>query len=175
MSQNRTKIVKTAALLIIAVVLRGLGWGIYSKANAKAETARRVARLPEVSFKGLDGRDVLSADWKGKSTWVVFFHSDCHYCQMEADNIREAEGLRTQVAIKLISTEPADTLRAFAARYGLDTLHNVQLLTDPNHANYLTFGATSTPTSFLYDAEGALIEKFSGVVKGESVLRFAGK
>jgi len=94
---------------------------------------------------------------------------------MEADNIREAEVLRTQVAIKLISTEPSDTLRAFAARYGLDTLPNVQLLTDPNHANYLTFGATSTPTSFLYDAEGALIEKFSGVVKGESVLRFAGK
>jgi peroxiredoxin len=125
-----------------------------------------------VNFKGLDGQDVATTDWRGKPLWVVFFRTDCHYCQLEADNIRKAQGLST-LAVKLISTEPADSVRAFAARYGLDTLAHVQLLTDPHHDSYLTFGATTTSTSFLYDSHGTLIEKFSGVVKVEKVLRLA--
>lgn len=168
-------ILKRTLLFLIVAVLGYLGWGIYAKANAKTETARRVARLPEVAFEGLDGQKVSSATWQGKPLWIIFFRSDCHYCQMEADNIRMAGDALLPISIKLISPEPADTLRAFAARYGLGTLPNVQFLTDPNHNNYLTFGASTTPASFVYSPEGALIEKHSGVVKVEGVLRAVGK
>jgi peroxiredoxin len=168
-------ILKRILPLLVVAVLSYLGWGIYAKANAKTETARRVARLPEVAFGGLDGQEVWSTTWQGKPLWIVFFRSDCQYCQMEADNIRKTGDALLPISIKLISPEPADTLRAFAARYGLDTLSNVEFLTDPNHNNYLTFGASTTPASFVYSPEGALIEKHSGVVKVESVLRAVGK
>ena len=89
---------------------------------------------------------------------------------MEAEDILKAGKLK-DIQIWLVSAEPLDSLLAFAKKYKLDTLSHVQVLNDAHHAAYLTFNVTSSPASFLYDSNGALIKQYKGVVKVETVLK----
>ena len=106
----------------------------------------------------------------GWPLWVVFFDTGCDHCRTEASDIQRV-GKFNGLRILLVSSEPSDSLAAFSRSYKLDSLKDVQVLADPKHESYYAFNVTATPTSFLYDANGALIKKYTGVVRVDNVLR----
>ena len=164
------KFLGTLVVIFILAVLGYLGFGIYTKSRKKAEVTARVATLSPFSFNTINGEDVTNKEIFGKPLWIIFFDTNCEYCQMETENILKAGELE-DIQIWLVSPEPLDSLSAFTKKYKLDTLPHVQVLNDAHHAAYLTFNVTSSPASFLYDSHGALIKQYKGVVKVETVLK----
>ena len=164
------KFLRTLAVIFILTILGYLGFGIYTKSKKKADLSARISTLSPFSFNTIDGRKVTNKHISGKPLWLIFFDTNCEYCQMETENILRAGALK-DIQIWLVSPEPPDSLSTFAAKYRLDTLPHVQVLNDAHHAAYLTFNVTSSPASFLYDSNGALIKQYKGVVKVETVLK----
>jgi peroxiredoxin len=163
------KILRTLIIIVIFCILGYLGYGIYSKANIKEQVAVRIATLPDFTFRRIDGKEITKKHSLGKALWLIFFHTDCEYCQMEAENIHEF-GELNNLKIWLVSAEHPDTLGQFSNRYTLAKLRHVQVLNDALHLGYHTFDVISSPTSFLYGADGVLIKQYKGVVKVETVL-----
>jgi peroxiredoxin len=160
------------ALIIVGVVLflSYLGYGIYLRIREKSETILRVASLPSFNFTTSKGNKITEKNILRTPLWLIFFHSDCEYCQMEAENIQKA-GKLNNIQTWMVSPEPLDTLTAFGARYHLNNLSYVHLLNDTQHAGYHTFGITSSPASFLYNSDMVLIRQYKGVVKIKTVLK----
>lgn len=146
-----------------------LGSGIFRKAREKKNTESAISRLPNFKFKGIDGAVVTNGNLSGKPLWLIFFDTSCEYCQMEAENIRNAGNL-DDMQIWLVSTESVDTLARFSNRYKLNSLTHLQLLNDSSHAGATTFHVSSSPASFLYRSDGSLVKQYKGVVKVETVL-----
>lgn len=161
---------RTLILVLVTCLFGYLAYGIYKKKMAKGETLSKINSFPPVRFISLNGTMVTEKQMAGKPLWLIFFHSDCEYCQMEAENIRKAEALDS-IQIWMVSSESQDSLSVFARRYDLDKLSYVQFLNDKYHADYQTFGVTASPASFLYSSNGALIKQYKGVVKMETVLK----
>jgi peroxiredoxin len=164
------KIVLTLIVVSITCLLGYLSYGIYLKMRKKNETVSRVASIPSFKFVTPEGKKITERNSSGTPLWLIFFHSDCEYCQMEAENIRKA-GKLNNIQIWMASPESPDTLSAFGAKFGLNNLSHVQLLNDTHDAGYHTFNVTSSPASFLYGPGGALIRQYKGVVKMETVLK----
>ena len=164
------KFLRTLVIIFILAVLGYLGFGIYTKSRKKAEVSARISSLSPFSFNTINGEEVTNKEVSGKPLWIIFFDTNCEYCQMETENILKA-GELSNIQIWLVSAEPLDSLSAFAKKYKLDTLPHVQVLNDTHHAAYLTFNVTSSPASFLYDSNGILINQYKGVVKVETVLK----
>lgn len=166
------KQLRIGLIVIIIIGLLGyLGWGVVSKVQVRRETAERVAHLPPFRFQAVNGQVVTPAQTGEKPLWLMFFHADCEFCQMEAQHIRQQGQQLQHLSIWLVSPEPIDTLRAFGRRFGLDSLPNVKLLHATNHDHLRTFGIRVTPTSLLYSPDGSLIKQFNGVVKPEAVAK----
>jgi peroxiredoxin len=163
------KILRMLIIIVIFCFWGYLGYGIYSKANKKERVAVKIATLPDFTFKRIDGKKSTKKHILGKALWLIFFHTDCEFCQMEAENIQEF-GELNNLKIWLVSSENPDTLKQFSNRYALPKLRHVQVLNDSLHLGYHTFDVTSSPTSFLYSADGVLIKQYKGVVKVETVL-----
>lgn len=161
---------RTLIIVIVTCLFGYLAYGIYKKKMTKREILSKVTSFPAVRFISLNGKMVTEKQMAGKPLWLIFFHSDCEYCHMEAENIRKA-GTPDNIKIWMVSSEPQDTLSAFARRYDLDNLSYLQFLNDKYHADYQTFGVTASPASFLYGSDGALIKQYKGVVKIETVLQ----
>lgn len=152
-------------------ILGYLGWGILVKIQARHETAGRIARLPPFRFKTLSGETITQQHTGEKPLWLIFFHADCEYCQMEAKTIQQQSAHLKHLSIWLVSPEHTDTLKAFSRRYGLDTLPNVQLLHAQNHDHLRTFGVHATPSSLLYRPDGSLIKQVTGIVSPKAVAK----
>jgi len=120
---------RTLIIVVITCLLGYLGYGIYKKKMDKSGIISKITSFPHVSFISLNGDKVTEKETADKSLWLIFFHSDCEYCQMEAENIQKAE-VPDNLQIWMVSSESQDTLSAFASRFKLNNLSYVQLLND---------------------------------------------
>lgn len=163
------KALKVLTGILLLFTLSFLSWKIYDRLADKKAIREKTSRLPDFLLKdSQNGQLIGSKDVKERALWLIFFHSSCDYCRMEADNIRNTPAL-AKLDIWLVSSEPADTLIAFGKRSGLDTLHHVKLLYDNNHETSAIFNVASTPSSFLYNPEKHLIWLYKGIVRPETV------
>jgi peroxiredoxin len=143
------------------------------KKDAPVDTPKKdevkVAELgkpaPDFELKGMDGKTVKLADYKGKIVVLEWFNPGCPYCQAAYD---EKGALRT-LPEKLMkdgvvwisinsqgSDEGSNTVddqkAFFKERGGLHT----PLLFDPTGKVGHSYGAKSTPHCFVIDAKGNL-------------------
>jgi len=163
-------LLRTFGIVIIISLLGFLSYGIYKKKEEKLDVKKRIESLPAFSFNSLKGEDVTRNDITGSPLWLIFFHSDCEYCQMQADHIGKTINTNA-LQVWMVSPEPVDSLSAFSKKYKLNGLSHVKLLNDKHDAGYRTFGVTSSPSSFLYSSGGTLVKSYKGVVKTETVLK----
>lgn len=163
-------LLRTLGIIAVISLLGFLSYGIYKKKGEKSDIKKRIESLPAFSFNSLTGEDITRNDITGSPLWLIFFHSDCEYCQMQAENIGKT--LNTNALhIWMVSPEPVLSLSAFSKKYKLNGVSHVKLLNDKHDAGYHTFGVTSSPSSFLYSSDGTLIKSYKGVVKIETVLK----
>ena len=88
------KFLLTLIVIFLLAVLGYLGFGIYTKSKKKAEVSARIAALSPFSFNTINGEEVTNKEISGKPLWLIFFDTNCEYCQMEAEDILKAGKLK---------------------------------------------------------------------------------
>ncbi|HEX7952902.1 MAG TPA: TlpA disulfide reductase family protein [Burkholderiales bacterium] len=140
----------------IALALLALAAGIYAGWN-------RPVSPPDVNFIGLQGDRFTMASLKGKVVLVNFWATSCTVCVSEMPKIvlthqkyRE-RGLET-VAVAM-SYDPPDRVFAFAQQNRLPFRVTLDLF---GRAVQAFGGIRGTPTTFLVDRGGRIVQRFEG-------------
>jgi thioredoxin-related protein len=71
----------------------------------------------------------------------------------------------------MFTSEKDSLTKVFAHTYGLDTIKNVQVISDEKNEMHAAFGVKSIPTIFIYDAKGKLLKRYNGETKIEAILK----
>lgn len=160
-------------VIVVTIMIVGItftGFQIYTKVNDRRNANKRIETIPSFMLESLSGDKVTRKNTSKKPLWLIFFHSDCEYCQMQVNDIAKMNNVST-IQIWLVSSEPKETISEFAKKNNLNKLNNLQLLNDSQDEGHRTFGVTTSPASFLYNKEGNLIKKYKGIVKTETILK----
>ena len=101
---------------------------------------------------------------------LVYFNSNCDYCQSEATKIEEHLEDFKEVQFVFVSFEKQDSIIAFAKEYKLYNKENIVFLEDKKGAFSQIFDINSIPYIVLYDANKNFMQKFKGATKIDDIL-----
>lgn len=127
--------------------------------------------LPPLEIQLKDGSKVSVKNLPGKIALILFF-PDCDHCQREAAQIQKNIAGFKDYTLYFISSAPFEDITHFSHTYQLANYKNVVFARAESRDVIETFGPIETPTIFLYDKNGNLIESFSGEVAIEVVLKY---
>jgi peroxiredoxin len=123
--------------------------------------AQITSDLPAMKVTGLDGKSFSVKSLKGK-TVIVMYQPDCDHCQREAESIREHMDWFKNYQLYFITTATAVEIKKFAAEYKLNAYRNVHFGTTTLSDILSTYGPIETPSLYIYNADGHLVQKFNG-------------
>jgi peroxiredoxin len=129
------------------------------------------ADLPELAIKLKDGSRVNVKNLPGKIALILFF-PDCDHCQREAAQIQKNIAGFKDYNLYFISSANFEDINHFAQTYQLANYKNVFFAKAEAQDVIKAFGPIETPTIYLFDKTGKMIETFSGEVAIEVVLKY---
>jgi methylamine dehydrogenase accessory protein MauD len=120
---------------------------------------------PAFSLKDLDGKEIRSKDFHGKSSLLLFWNPGCGFCQRMLGQLKEWEENPPLGApqLILISSGAVEDNRAMGLRS--------PILLDQGFSTGHAFGAGGTPSAILIDAKGKIASEVA--VGASSVLALA--
>ncbi|NJN34079.1 MAG: hypothetical protein HC817_07345 [Saprospiraceae bacterium] len=71
----------------------------------------------------------------------------------------------------MFTSEKDSLIKVFTHSYGLDTLKNVQVISDENDELYKFFQVKSYPSVFIYNKERQLVKQYKGETKIDAILK----
>ena len=101
----------------------------------------------------------------------IAFSPDCEHCQYEAKSLNEKQEELQNTNIVLFTSANDSLTNAFAHTYGLDTIKNVQVLSDKNDEMHKLFDVKTIPSIFIYNKEGQLVKQYKGETKIDAILK----
>ena len=140
----------------IALALGALAAGIFAGWN-------RPVALPDVNFIGVRGDQFAMSSLKGKVVLVNFWATSCTVCVGEMPKMVQTyekyreQGLET-VAVAM-SYDPPDRVFAYAQRNKLPFRVTLDIF---GKAMQAFGGIRGTPTTFLVDRGGRIVQRFEG-------------
>ena len=140
----------------IVIALGALAAGIYTGAH-------RVSQPAEVNFIGVKGEHFALSSLKGKVVLVNFWATSCSICVAEMPKMVQIyekyrdQGLET-VAVAM-SYDPPDRVFAYAQQNKLPFRVTLDIF---GKAMDAFGGIRGTPTTFLVDRTGKILQRFEG-------------
>jgi thiol-disulfide isomerase/thioredoxin len=121
------------------------------------------SRLPEFSIKGLQGREISSADLHGKVVLIDFWATWCQPCKKEMpgyQRLADRYGSRgfAVIGLKLDTMRDMEDPVRFAKRIGV----RYPLAVAADDLKRKFGGIEGIPTTMLYDRQGTLRKKVIG-------------
>ena len=166
------KIFKIIIPIIFIFVLGYFGYQINAKIQHKKEVAENIKTIPNFEYQNINGGNFTNENLKDATpTLLVYFNSECEFCNEETKMIKENIEKFNSVQLVFISFEKKEAITAFAKKYKLDTYDNVHFLCDSKITFATTFDVKSLPCLVLYDKDQKLIEKIKGQTKVEIILK----
>ena len=152
-----------AATVALAVFLVSMA------ARVPADVAAAPLFRPPPSTAGTDllGKQVALGSMQGAPLVVIFFASWCGPCHEDAPiftDLADRYGERVGFVSVAVDDVP-DEARAFATRYGWTW----PVLRDDERRWVAAFGPPGVPTTFVVDADGAVIRRLTGPVTEEQI------
>uniref|UniRef100_UPI004048337D peroxiredoxin family protein n=2 Tax=Roseivirga sp. TaxID=1964215 RepID=UPI004048337D len=152
---------KVALIISVFGILALLIFQIIKVANSnEIQTRDRIiAELPEVYFQTLNGENVLIPKSGAHEKLLVFYNSDCEYCQEKARIFSDKKDQSRNIDVYWISSEPLEKILSFIDEYNLSS-QNFYFFEDRDGASYTHYLVKTTPTIFHYDKSGKFIQEF---------------
>lgn len=169
------KLLKIFAI-ITPVVLIGIMIYLYAGFQKKKEKVEALKSIPAFSVKDIKGNQVTQNDIPESNKVLVYFNPECHYCQMEMEELSQINDKHKDVNWIMFTDKPLEEIKKFAQKYNLDKTENIRWCNDPKSEVYLKFAMTGIPYFLGYNLENKLVHRSTGATKIEKVLAdFDGK
>lgn len=152
-------------------VLITLFMGIRGKLKTKRTVEQATATLPAQPYFDADSTAHSLQNPKNQTVFILFFHSDCEYCQSEAKLLNENPEAFKDATVYLLSTEPLENIRAFKDEYLQGNTDFIVGRIDVKTSSEV-FGANSFPYTLIYDKNNRLIKTYKGIVKLEALTQY---
>jgi thiol-disulfide isomerase/thioredoxin len=150
--------------LLIGLLMIG-AWIGYSRYTSKKELASLYSAVPLVQLVTLDNKIVdLRVEAFNYPSVLIYFNSSCPICQSEAELIERNFKKDTLTQFLWVSSESVEEIKEFSALYKLDSLSSHHFYSDTLYSLANAFKLTGVPATFIYDAEGDLVDYALGAV-----------
>jgi peroxiredoxin len=165
---------KTIKILLIALFLGLFSlviYQIFQKIQHKKEVAAHIQQLPNFAFPTING-EIYTQDNipKNKPIIIVYYNSECDFCNEEAQMIKENIHQLAHTTILFISFETKEKIKTFATQHQLLDYDNITFLHDSKITFATTFDIKGMPCIVLYDKNRNLIEKLNGQTKAAKII-----
>ena len=103
---------------------------------------------------------------------LIYFSTDCIYCQHEAESINlELQSASFQKIKWLwVSSDSKEEIRKFAKDNKLFDRKNINVLYDHNSKLYKVLDNLSIPSTLLYNSDGEILHVFKGEAEGSKII-----
>jgi len=138
--------------------------------------SRPPALAPEVLYTTVKGELIASRDLRGRVVLVNFWATDCVPCLKEMPRLarfyQEYRPLGFELVAVAMSYDPPDRVLRYADRASLPFKVALDVQGDIAHG----FGNVAfTPTSFLIDKRGAIVQRYVGDIDFAALAPLVGK
>jgi peroxiredoxin len=114
--------------------------------------------LPAFALKGMDGKSVSSADWRGKPTVLSFYFGGCGPCVAEVPQLNALRAAHPELALAAVTFDSAAEAREFVATQHL----NWPVLPDAGKV-VEALKVTAYPLLLVLDTDGKVVGVRSGL------------
>jgi peroxiredoxin len=168
----KKRLVIMLSCALIGVLLFSVFMLILRKNQEKEKQKALTAILPIFSYRNIKGNFIDNNQLRRNTSSVfVAFHPECEHCQYEAKSINEKQRDLQNTNVVLFTSASDSLTKAFSKTYGLDTLKNLSVLSDPTRAMERQFDVKAIPTVFIYNAQNQLVKRYNGETKIEAILK----
>ncbi|MEO6720690.1 MAG: TlpA disulfide reductase family protein [Ferruginibacter sp.] len=126
--------------------------------------AFRINTAPDSSFYG---NEQLK---KNAPFMIMFFSPDCDHCQKQTKELLAYKNELKNIQIIMVSALPYNDSKNFYNEYGLASMPNVKLGTDPSYKLRQIYRLQPMPAMYVYDKNGTLAKAFVGNISVPSIL-----
>lgn len=163
---------KTLKILAIVIPIVLIGIMVYLFANFQKKKAKVEAlqNIPAFSVKDINGKTITNNHLQEGNKLLVYFNTDCHYCQAEMLELSEINAQHQNIQWIMFSSQDMEEIKKFAALYHLDNAKNIKWCQDPMAEVYTKFAMTGIPYFLGYNKENKLVHRSTGAIKIEKVL-----
>ncbi|GMQ24694.1 hypothetical protein Aoki45_13760 [Algoriphagus sp. oki45] len=150
--------------LLAGLIMIG-AWIGFSRYTTKQELQSTYSSIPSIMLTSTDGDSVnLKTEGDSVPSVLIYFNSTCPICQSEAELIERTFKADTLPRFLWVSSESVEEVKNFAAHYSLDSLDTHRFYSDTLFRLASAFRLTGVPATFVYDAEGNLLDYTLGAV-----------
>lgn len=128
--------------------------------------------IPNFETYNMDSLKVNHAQFNNKPTIIVYFNTECEYCQYEATQIVKYQKQFKDVNLYMLSAENIAQIKAFTHKMGLDKISNLEMGKITVKESFEVFAFTRIPDILIYNASGQLQKHFKGETKTEAILKY---
>jgi peroxiredoxin len=166
------KKIKKGVIFLFLLVVGALGYQFYRTLQEKEIQSERIGNLTEFSLSDTMG-NLITEKNIGKEEWTVFvfFNSECHFCQEEAQQLFNLSDLITGINFLWVSSESQMAIKGFQKEYQFVDHPNVSFLYDENGSVISNWNIAATPQFLVYNPEGKLVKNHKGAWRIDNLLK----
>ena len=161
--KNKKKALALSLAILILLLLSILYFKGYKKIQSIHDKNSAIALLQDFQFMKMDeSTALLSTFIHQKTLLIIYFSSDCPYCEQSFRKIKEHESQFKKLDIIALSRQSLHQIYTFKEEIGFNESEFIHFLQDYEQSFYDTFLIQTIPAYFLYDKDGKLIKEYHG-------------
>lgn len=165
-------------ILGISIVILGyMGMKISLNIRNKRKIAERIKQLPDMTVyslyksQGIKLNEFIS----DKPLILVYFNTDCHFCQGEIKNLENNIAMLKDYNLVFISRQASGKIKQFYNTYHFSSYHNWRVVQDSLDNFKKIYGTKVYPNTYIYSNEGRLLKHFKGETDAKAIVHVFNK
>lgn len=161
-------VIRTAVCIAAGIMVCLILWA----AKRKEQKMDPYRLMPEINALTVFGDSLRVNDYLDptKRTVIMFFHSDCEFCQKEIEGIIERNGECRDVQWVFITIAQPEELEPFLKEYPIESIPNAFLLREDFPEMHIKFDVTAPPALFIYDEHKKLMRMHRGATSIKTIV-----